>query len=170
MDSKCPKCKIELHVKDTADGMLIVCPECGYTRECGIDETALLPVSVVKMALGEDDQGLELLNLMPRPAVLSSRFAVTLEVLSGKDRGIIYEVKKGRCTIGRQNADLIISDNRVSRRHSSIKIFDNGLVLLSDLASTNGTYIGGTAIAKKCLRDGDIFTIGTTKIKVKIEL
>lgn len=65
--------------------------------------------------------------------------------------------------IGRSDADcsLVISgDNTVSRIHCSLKPAENGLVVLTDLNSKNGTIFKGKRIVSVTIREDDIFQIG----------
>lgn len=57
------------------------------------------------------------------------------------------EVKKDPFVIGRSRAaSLKINDDSLTKKHCSISIKDNGEVIVSDLNSTNGTYINGKRI------------------------
>ncbi|MBA2381810.1 MAG: FHA domain-containing protein [Chloroflexi bacterium] len=71
--------------------------------------------------------------------------------------------------IGReQGCDLLIADLQVSRRHAQLEIQPDGRVVLRDLNSANGTFIGAQRI-----RDGEwlplpgSFRIGRTTITVE---
>ncbi len=72
--------------------------------------------------------------------------------------------------IGRDaTADIILDDPGISRRHSEIRVTNDGPHLVSsirDLASTNGTFVNGErlAVASARLGDGDQITIGRTPI------
>lgn len=66
--------------------------------------------------------------------------------------------------IGRgSEADIIVDDSGVSRRHLEIRITDDG-VIATDLGSTNGTYVEGHHITAATLVDGNTLTIGRTRI------
>lgn len=66
--------------------------------------------------------------------------------------------------IGRgSEADIIVDDTGVSRRHLEIQITSDG-VIASDLGSTNGTYIEGHHVDAATLVDGNTLTIGRTRI------
>ncbi|WP_147915284.1 FhaA domain-containing protein [Ruania zhangjianzhongii] len=66
--------------------------------------------------------------------------------------------------IGRgSEADIIVDDTGVSRRHLEIRITSDG-VIASDLGSTNGTYIEGHHVDAATLVDGNTLTIGRTRI------
>ena len=66
--------------------------------------------------------------------------------------------------IGRgSEADIVIHDSGVSRRHLELRITPSG-VIATDLGSTNGTYIEGHRIDAATLLDGNEVTIGRTHI------
>lgn len=66
--------------------------------------------------------------------------------------------------IGRgSEADIVINDSGVSRRHLELRITPTG-VIATDLGSTNGTYIEGHRIDAATLLDGNEVTIGRTHI------
>jgi hypothetical protein len=66
--------------------------------------------------------------------------------------------------IGRgSEADIIVDDTGVSRRHLEIRITPDG-VIASDLGSTNGLYVEGHHVPAATLVDGNTLTIGRTRI------
>ena len=66
--------------------------------------------------------------------------------------------------IGRgSEADIIVDDPGISRRHLEIRVTPDGVVA-SDLGSTNGTYVEGHAVPAATLVDGNTITIGRTRI------
>ncbi|MCL1898426.1 MAG: DUF3662 and FHA domain-containing protein [Micrococcales bacterium] len=66
--------------------------------------------------------------------------------------------------IGRgSDADIIVEDTGVSRRHVEIRLTANGPVV-TDLGSTNGTFVEGHRITNALLVDGNTITVGRTKV------
>lgn len=66
--------------------------------------------------------------------------------------------------IGRgSEADIIVDDPGVSRRHLEIRVGPEGVVA-SDLGSTNGLYVEGHQVPAATLLDGNTLTIGRTRI------
>lgn len=66
--------------------------------------------------------------------------------------------------IGRgSEADIIVDDPGISRRHLEIRITPEG-VIATDLGSTNGTYVEGHKVPAATLVDGNTLTIGRTRI------
>ncbi len=66
--------------------------------------------------------------------------------------------------IGRgSEADIVVSDSGVSRRHLELRITPTG-VIATDLGSTNGTFVEGHRIDAATLIDGNQVVIGRTRI------
>ncbi len=62
--------------------------------------------------------------------------------------------------IGRSGADLDVDDRGVSRRHARISRGTDGAWTLTDLGSTNGTFLNGTRVRAARLQDGDEIRVG----------
>ncbi|GIU81274.1 MAG: PrsW family intramembrane metalloprotease [Acidobacteria bacterium] len=98
---------------------------------------------------------------------------LTLHIQNGSLAGKTFELHSERMLIGRDpNADLRLQpDERiVSSRHAVIEVKPDGFYL-TDMNSTNGTYINGVPIKSQRLADGDLISFGKNGIKalVKIE-
>lgn len=89
---------------------------------------------------------------------------VTFLVLEGVDKGRVYRDLPIPVTIGREEGNgLRLNDERVSRFHAKVQTED-GDVILTDLDSTNGTRVNGTAIQIRRLRAGDQVSIGRSML------
>lgn len=77
---------------------------------------------------------------------------MSLIVLTGERRGDVIPMDPNGVVIGRgTEADCILSDEGVSRRHA--RVFGmGGAYYISDLASTNGTYVDGERCAMAAVR------------------
>ena len=87
-----------------------------------------------------------------------------LVTLRGRAIGERILLKPGdeKVVIGRDDdADLTLPDDSASRLHCELKFGQTGW-FISDLSSTNGTYVGGQLTDSALLRDGDIIKIGAT--------
>ncbi|NEP63601.1 MAG: FHA domain-containing protein [Symploca sp. SIO2G7] len=86
---------------------------------------------------------------------------IVSNLLAGKSKR--FYSANGLWTIGRdpRQSDIAISDKRLSRCHAALHYdLDQGFVL-SDLKSTNGTYVNGEKLKKTYpLHDGDRIRIG----------
>src|SRR5439155_15092162 len=77
---------------------------------------------------------------------------------SGNDREI--EITRTPFTLGRQSDnDLVLIDNRISRRHARIVQGEAGY-LLEDVDSRHGTYVNGERITSCRLKPGDQISLG----------
>jgi hypothetical protein len=81
---------------------------------------------------------------------------------SGEVRRVTIEQFPFR--IGRaETADLRVESVEVSREHAEI-VERNGMWLVRDLGSTNGTHVNGKLIKETLLADGDILKIAQTEL------
>lgn len=72
--------------------------------------------------------------------------------------------------IGRsETCDLVVRDPGISRRHAILDC-RKGKYVLTDLNSTNGTYVNGTRVQRHELQDGDQIKMGDSVFIFKIEL
>jgi pSer/pThr/pTyr-binding forkhead associated (FHA) protein len=90
---------------------------------------------------------------------------VTFFVLEGVDRGRVFRQLPIPVTIGREEGNsLRLNDERISRFHAKVQNED-GDVILTDLESTNGTRVNGVPIQIRCLRPGDLVSIGRSTLR-----
>lgn len=95
-----------------------------------------------------------------------------------KENGDYLAVKPGKNVIGRSNADLLISDNTVSRRHCVIEVTGEGndrefviydIGHVEEKPSTNGVYLSGRTLRlqdyeRLPLKDGTTLEIGAVQL------
>jgi pSer/pThr/pTyr-binding forkhead associated (FHA) protein len=112
---------------------------------------------------------------MPPPAPASTELAGTgalaglMVASSGPDRGKEFRLEEGASMdVGREEGvQMRLADPEASRRHARIRV-DAGSVKLTDLASTNGTFVNGTRVTEAELKEGDVVRIGVTEMTVKL--
>lgn len=93
----------------------------------------------------------------------------TLTVLMGAEVGAVFSL--GQSTvIGRSpETEVMLDDDGVSRNHARIAALD-GRYELTDLGSTNGTYVGHErANGATALQDGDRIQIGNTLLRFSLQ-
>lgn len=89
-----------------------------------------------------------------------------LMVIQGADIGNRILLNKEEITIGRaKNVDVRLTQGHVSRKHAVIQCVDAQQFLLIDQNSTNGTSVNAKEIQSTLLKDQDIISIGTSKLK-----
>lgn len=93
----------------------------------------------------------------------------SLQVIAGKSAGRSLLLADGkRATIGRSEAcDLQVPDDGVSRTHCLVENKSDRLVL-TDLGSSNGTFVNGQAVVSCFLHNGDQLRIGLAVIEVRL--
>jgi hypothetical protein len=75
---------------------------------------------------------------------------------------------EGETVLGREpgSADLVIEDPGVSRRHAAVRAL-GGSITVTDLGSSNGTYVNGRRIGGEVeLAEGDEIQVGGTVLSV----
>ncbi len=86
----------------------------------------------------------------------------TLFVIRGVDQGTRFEIEGPILRIGRDLSNNIqLHDTEVSRQHAEIHLLDNAFTI-SDLSSSNGTYVNGQRIKQQRLTSGDQLQMGGT--------
>jgi pSer/pThr/pTyr-binding forkhead associated (FHA) protein len=79
---------------------------------------------------------------------------------------VLDDSKGSRLFVGRDSrCDLVLEDPMVSRRHARIT-FRDGVWMIHDLSSTNGTTLNGERVGRATLRPGDILRLGHRLIQV----
>ena len=98
------------------------------------------------------------------PAKPEARQAYLL-VMAGSEMGHIHPIHGSSTVIGRsRTAQLMIEDAGVSRNHVEILTSADGVVMVRDLGSTNGSLLNGTPLTAEPspLKDGDRIQVGTS--------
>jgi len=99
----------------------------------------------------------------PQPAAVATRAVVGLD-----DRR--YVLEGPRATIGRsKDADCVLRDPNVSRRHAELRQGGSGEWTIADLGSTNGVKVNGRRVSSTRLNPGDQVTLGTITFLFDIE-
>jgi pSer/pThr/pTyr-binding forkhead associated (FHA) protein len=79
------------------------------------------------------------------------------------------ELSGAEIVIGRDpSCDLVLNDNRCSRRHAVLEDGPDGLVI-QDAGSSNGLRVNGRRLERSRLRPGDIVSIGDTTLTILSE-
>ncbi|SDT47176.1 FHA domain-containing protein [Microlunatus soli] len=114
-------------------------------------------------AMGEDDDSglspddVEAVNALPRGSAL-------LIVRRGADAGSRFLLDTESSTVGRsQDADILLDDISVSRRHAVFTRTDAGVVV-KDVGSLNGTYVNRQMVDEQLLQPGDEVQIGKFRL------
>lgn len=150
---KCPGCGQKLHPSWD------VCPYCGFGEKAPAAAAAPAPTPAVKQRTMAIDMNAK----VERSTSAGVGWLVPME---GQQQGEVLQVK-GRTTVGTgSDCDLVLADPSISSRHCEFIAGQNGF-RLTDLGSTNGTYVNEKRITSEELIDGDIVKLGRTSFKFK---
>jgi two-component system response regulator HydG len=121
----------------------------------------------------EDDDGAEVETVLAKKFDRASASAATfaLTIIAGPDRGKSFVLGAGqpsRVLVGQSPAcELRLSDRMISRRHVAIEL-QGARLRVTDLASTNGTFINGITILDAMCGGGEQVQIGETTIRLDL--
>jgi hypothetical protein len=91
----------------------------------------------------------------------------SLQIVLGRERGRVYPIDVGAFVVGRgSDCDIVLASEIVSRRHATIEV---GLTSLNvtDLGSSNGTYINGARIVGEgVVVQGDVLLAGDVAMRL----
>lgn len=97
---------------------------------------------------------------------LTGAFAWALTVEGGAQSGLTYVLGPGNTVAGRgAEAAIFLADVTVSREHVRFSVDSSGLSM-SDLASTNGTYVNGQRLTAGMLKEGDQLMVGKFHLRI----
>ena len=88
---------------------------------------------------------------------------------SGDGKSKIYDLDRGELTLGRQSTnDIVVMDERASRKHAIVRLQPDGSVVMTDLGSSNGTLVNGKRVSGELvLKLGDVMQIGSTSLTLQ---
>ncbi|MBW2732206.1 MAG: FHA domain-containing protein, partial [Deltaproteobacteria bacterium] len=128
------------------------------TAEMGEDPLDAEPTRI-ESALPGLDQGLGATEDQPK-----------LVIIGGNDRGKEFPLVDGDNGIGRGLDNIIVlADIAVSRKHTLV-CKEDGLFVVRDLGSGNGTLVNGAQIEAHRLLDGDQIELGNTLLRFAMPL
>lgn len=88
-------------------------------------------------------------------------------VLNGELRGRDFRLVDGKNTMGTAaDCDVVLTDPYLSSHHAVIR-HENGEFTLTDLDSTNGSFVNERRISREDLIDNDKVRLGRTELKFK---
>ena len=88
-----------------------------------------------------------------------------LLAIAGPALGRTFTLSDEPMTIGRSHdADIVVVDDGISRRHAVIGRDENDAYYVKDLGSTNGLFINGDRIVQGQIRDGDKIRVGSSTV------
>ena len=146
--SKCGKTTI-VEIKRRVDSTVIMSPLPSFARATATSSN---------LNLQPEDPGLK----------LPEKAKIVLSVMSGPSKGERHTLTKPRIVMGRQGADVAVSDPEISRHHCLLEVRDT-YINLKDMDSTNGTFYDEERVRAAMLQDGSEFRIGGSLIHVSFQ-
>jgi len=179
MRARCPHCAAQIELDDARNAgrrmAQVRCWMCAQSSVVDLSPPDMNSSTIELNSATDYDRafGAARLERAPESRVatldLPEHKSVLISVVEGTSQGIERGMTVPLVTIGRLRggADIEIDDPQVSRLHCAIEV-KNDSVLLRDLRSTNGTYIGDKRVHAALLVGSAEFRIGETKIRVAV--
>lgn len=94
------------------------------------------------------------------------QYTACLVVIRGAGTGNKILLNRDLQVIGRaDDADVRLAKAGVSRRHAQVERLADQQFRLTDLGSTNGTFVNAARVTEALLKDQDVIAIGETRLK-----
>ena len=92
---------------------------------------------------------------------------IYLRIEEGPSAGRTFLLSSGGVyIIGREEADIVLDDTKVSRKHAELGLYGPDTWVLRDLASTNGTSLNGRRVDDRAkLKHWDLIRVGDTQLR-----
>ena len=88
------------------------------------------------------------------------------------ETGEVYEISSPRFAIGKsKDLECVLSERYISRKHALITEDANGYYYVSDIGSTNGTFVNGTKVQpgeKYALNQGDTLKLANVEFQFSV--
>lgn len=180
---KCKRCNRDLTFVITREMVgtrkNIKCPFCNSIHEIFLNTSLLskFPSPSNKTVLGGDAEGQGTVIKTPKTESQQLIVDVVANEYTGSQQ---FTLSQEFNSIGRKNnagpscrpdAEIVTTDNYMSKKHIVVKKKGNGFTLC-DNGSTNGTYLNGKKLDKgdeQYLKTGDVVRIGRTELKITIK-
>ncbi|XXF79025.1 PAS domain S-box protein [Myxococcaceae bacterium GXIMD 01537] len=99
------------------------------------------------------------------PPVPSGACLILISTSTPAAIGRAFRLEAGEHVVGRgSEADIRIDDHGVSRKHARVVRTPEGVCRVTDLGSTNGTWLNGVPVTTADLHEGDRLQIGTVTV------
>jgi hypothetical protein len=143
-----------------------ICPTCqttGYLASGGgAAAKTRLESDLPKEAAVGGGRRTVLLSEKRKPPVVGWFVAMT-----GEQKGEDFKVREGKNVVGSApGAQVLITDSTVSGQHASLR-YEEGKFYLTDLDSSNGSFVNEKKIAREELKDNDMIRFGDVTLKFK---
>jgi pSer/pThr/pTyr-binding forkhead associated (FHA) protein len=107
-------------------------------------------------------------KMLRKPSALGGK-SIHVQVLDGDDKGKSFDITGlGTYVVGRKDCDIVLDDEKVSRKHASIIIASVGHYAVQDLASRNGTFVNGVRLSRRNIDHNDLIRVGNTTLRFTV--
>ena len=113
-------------------------------------------------AMKTDDAGTRI-SVVRSDLHLPEGKVVSLSVIDGPCKGQLFRLSQPRVVVGRQNCDIVIDDPEISRQDCVVEVAGNRATL-TDLNTTNGTFVEGQRVKTHELHHLAEFRIGASTL------
>lgn len=179
MDVRCSHCGAPHVLRDPQiaahSAVKFRCSKCGQTTVVDLAKQrgqapAVAPQPTPTRAVGAPGIDGTLLSQSASLALPEDRI-ITISVIAGPSKGLAHQLTKPRVVVGRVGggADIQVDDPEISRQHCVVEV-KRDEVCLSDLDSTNGTYIADQRVSRAELGHMSEFRSGASLFLVTIIL
>lgn len=100
----------------------------------------------------------------------AKRLTIWISNSSNEPQKLVREIK-GSLIIGRRQSqcDIFCDDDSISKQHFALNLEDSGKITVTDLDSTNGTFINGKKVTEPVVvKNNDEITAGTLKFRIEL--
>jgi hypothetical protein len=105
-------------------------------------------------------------NAAPQSGPSATRHVAWLIPLDGPQGGQLLELRARAIVGSAPDCDVVVKDSSISGRHAEFSA-QGGVYRVSDLGSTNGTFVNDKRVQSAELVDGDTLRLGRTPFKFK---
>ena len=174
MQANCSHCGTRFTLSDTQIGrhprVQFRCVSCGKhtvvkTPQADSTQVIYTPQTAPQFEPGPDPA--TLLGNDAKNLALPQGKNISLAVLSGPSKGLVFALTKPWVVLGRTAGDVVIDDPNVSRWHCAVEVKGDH-IRLRDLDSTNGTFVGAERVGTSELRHLSEFRVGESVVLVTV--
>jgi hypothetical protein len=146
---------------------------CPYCQRTGFQNLGGASLAKTRLDVGGDLPDETSSKITRRTMLISERrrppVVGWLVAMTGEQKGEDFRLHEGQNMIGAlPDCQITLKDETVTSRHASLR-YQEGRFLITDLDSTNGTYLNDRPerIAREELKDNDTIRMGEVVLKFK---
>jgi predicted Zn finger-like uncharacterized protein len=174
MQANCSHCSARFTLNDAQIGrnprVQFRCTKCGkhtVVKTPQVDSTQVVYASPAEPQFEAGPDPTTLLGNDAKNLALPQGKSISLAVLSGPAKGLVYALTKPWVVVGRTGGDVVINDPNISRWHCALEV-KGDVIRVRDLESTNGTFVGAERVGSSELRHLSEFRVGESVVLVTV--